>query len=155
SAWGRTARGRIGNAEVGTANATTYFENMMLDGTNGSFPLGVGNLTSPWRGIISPVRAIDWSKAGVAGGIPNRTTICQTLNPRASAATIQPAIASCASAGGGVVFLTAGTYNLTTGIDFNGSNNVTLRGAGANQTFLVFTGGGTGCHNHSADICIG
>src|SRR5262249_42786896 len=79
----------------------------------------------------------------------------QTLNPGASAATIQTAIASCASAGGGVVFLTAGTYNLTTGIDFNGSNNVTLRGAGANQTFLVFTGGGTGCHNHSADICIG
>src|SRR5271166_5706881 len=30
----------------------------------------------PWSGIIDPSRAIDWSTAGIPGGIPARTTIC-------------------------------------------------------------------------------
>jgi len=56
-----------------------------------------------WSGIIDPSRAIDWSNVGISGGIPNRTTICATLNPGASAAQISSAIASCPS--GQVVFL--------------------------------------------------
>src|SRR5437667_5594768 len=31
-----------------------------------------------WSGIISPGRAIDWSRAGVTGGIPQRATNCST-----------------------------------------------------------------------------
>jgi hypothetical protein len=86
--------------------------------------------------VIDPSRAIDWSRAGVTGGIPNRTTICATLNPGAATAVqINSAIATCPS--GQVVFLNAGTYNLSDGIIMK--SGVTLRGAGANQTFLAFT----------------
>jgi len=100
-----------------------------------------------WTGIIDPSRAVDWSKPGMPGGIPNRTTICATLTAGASAATINSAIAACPS--GQVVFLSAGTYNLSAGLVMK--SNVTLRGAGADQTFLVFTGA-TSC-GQSADVC--
>jgi len=100
---------------------------------------------------IDPSRRIDWSNAGIPGGIPNRTTICATLNPGASAAQINSAIASCPS--GQVVKLNAGTYNISGGLVFNGVSNVTLRGAGANQTFLNIQSAG-GCNGQAADICI-
>jgi hypothetical protein len=99
---------------------------------------------------IHTSRKIDWTSAGVPGGIPNRTTICSTLNPGATAAQIDAAIASCPE--GQVVFLTAGTYNIT-GIDFAGKNNVTLRGAGPDATLLVFSASG-GCHGLLSNICI-
>lgn len=104
-----------------------------------------------WSGILAPTRAANWTQSGVAGGIPSRTTICSTLNPGATASQINSAIANCGS--GQVVYLNAGTYNLSAGIVFNGKSNVTLRGAGSNQTFLVFSNGG-GCHGYEADICI-
>ena len=31
--------------------------------------------------ILAPTRGIDWSKVGIAGGIPVRTTRCATLSP--------------------------------------------------------------------------
>src|SRR5213594_2388607 len=104
-----------------------------------------------WSGIIDPSRAVDWSQAGIPGGIPNRTTICATLNPGATYTQINTAIAACPS--GQVVFLNAGTYNLSGGITFSGHSNVTLRGAGPDKTMLVFTAG-NGCNGMSADICI-
>ncbi len=105
-----------------------------------------------WSGIIDPSRAVDWSQAGVPGGIPNRTIICSTLNPGATAAQINSAIASCAA--GQVVFLNAGTYKLTAGITFAGKSNVTLRGAGPDQTFLVLGSGATAsCMFDGAGIC--
>jgi len=104
-----------------------------------------------WAGILAPTRATNWSAVGVAGGIPNRTIICATLNPGASTAQINSAISSCPS--GQVVFLNAGTYNGITGLVFGGKSGVTLRGAGADKTFLVFTNG-TGCHGAWADVCI-
>ena len=85
--------------------------------------------------IISAGRRIDWSQAGVVGGIPNRTSICATLNPGATASQINAAIASCAS--GQVVFLNAGTYMLSSGIRFNNKRNVTLSGAGSDRTGLA------------------
>jgi len=105
----------------------------------------------PWSGILSSSRAVDWTNVGIPGGIPNRTTICATLNPGATATQINSAIASCPA--GQVVFLNAGTYNLSSGILFSNKSNVTLRGAGADQTKLVFTGG-VSCFGPSADICI-
>jgi hypothetical protein len=105
-----------------------------------------------WSGILDPSRAVDWSRPGVIGGIPNRTTICATLNPGATSAQIGAALQNCPS--GQVVFLNAGTYTINSGIDFGGGkSNVTLRGAGANQTFLVFTGG-TGCNGPWANVCM-
>src|SRR5260370_31721203 len=100
--------------------------------------------------VIDASRRIDWSKAGVAGGVPARATTCATLNPGATAAQINSAIASCPN--GQVVKLNAGTYNLASGIDFNARSNVTLRGAGPNQTFLVFTAG-VGCGGVGSSRC--
>jgi hypothetical protein len=51
------------------------------------------------------------------------------------------------------VFLNAGTYGGLGGIVFNGKSGVTLRGAGADKTFLLFTGG-TGCLGAWTDVCI-
>jgi hypothetical protein len=102
--------------------------------------------------IVAASRSINWGNVGILGDIPARTTICATLNPGATAAQISSAIASCPS--GQTVQLNAGTYNLAGGIDFGGgTSNVTLRGAGADQTFLIFSSGG-GCNGLSNDICM-
>lgn len=112
-----------------------------------SLPLLLCAQTDP----IDASRKIDWTSAGIPGGIPDRTTICDTLSAGATAAQINSAIAGCAS--GQVVFLNAGTYTLSSGITFSGTSNVTLRGAGADQTFLVINGT-TGCIQSAAmGIC--
>jgi hypothetical protein len=100
--------------------------------------------------LINSSRRIDWSQAGVVGGIPGRATICATLNPGATSSQINAAIASCAS--GQVVFLNAGIYTLSSGIRFDNKRNVTLRGAGPDRTFLVFIAGST-CGGMGADVC--
>ncbi len=101
-----------------------------------------------WSGIVDPTRAINWSSAGVVGGIPSRSTICSSLTSSATYTQINSAIAACPS--GQVVFLAAGTYNLSGGIVM--AKGVTLRGAGADQTFLVFTGNNS-CGGLFADVC--
>jgi len=53
----------------------------------------------------------------------------------------------------GVVFLNAGTFTLSSGIDFAGKSSVTLRGAGPDQTTLVFTGN-VNCWGQGASICV-
>lgn len=80
---------------------------------------------------IPDSRRIDWSYTGVPGGIPHRTNICATFSPGASASAINNAINACDN---GVVQLNAGTYNIQ-GITLYKSN-VTLRGAGADQTIM-------------------
>lgn len=104
-----------------------------------------------WSGILDSSRANNWNNAGVVGGIPQRTTVCSTLSPGATAAQINAAISSCQS--GQVVYLNAGTYNLTSGLMFNAKSNVTLRGAGPDATLLKFTGS-VGCVLASADVCV-
>src|SRR5260370_30908861 len=92
-----------------------------------------------WFGILSPSRAIDWSNAGIPGGIPNRTSICATINASTygngssdSTSGIQSALNNCPS--GQVVSLSTGTF-LVNG-QLNIPSNVTLRGQGANLTIL-------------------
>jgi hypothetical protein len=118
--------------------------------------LGQPCLAANWSGILSPGRAADWSSAGLPGGIPNRTTIFKTLAPGATAAEINAAIASCP--GGEVVQLGAGTYTLSSRINFNGHSDVTLRGAGADQTFLIFVDGperkGKGADETDTDVAL-
>jgi hypothetical protein len=70
------------------------------------------------------------------GGIPSRTTVCAKLQPGATAAQITAAIAACPN--GQVVTLAAGTYDIADG-GIVMKSGVTLRGAGADQTQLVFT----------------
>src|SRR6266436_2237685 len=104
-----------------------------------------------WSGILDPSRAIDWTKAGVVGGIPSATwTQCgSTIAAGASASTIQTAINNCAA--NHYVQLGAGNFTGLGGL--NMKSNVVLRGMGANQTFLAFTGTVT-CYSSIAAICI-
>jgi hypothetical protein len=97
-----------------------------------------------WTGTIDPSRAIDWSSAGVVGGIPsNSWTQCGATIEAYSgpAAAINTAIAACPS--GHFVSLGSGTFNLSTSIDFTFHSNVALRGQGADSTLVVFTGSST------------
>lgn len=67
------------------------------------------------------------------------------------ATPINSAIASCAS--GQYVSLSAGSYYLASGVTFAGRSDVTLRGLGADQTFLVFIHDDS-CQGQSAVLCI-
>ncbi len=104
-----------------------------------------------WKGILTPARAADWSQAGLPGGIPKRSSVFRTLDPGVTAEQINAAIAACPR--GQVVFLGPGTYELSSGIDFANHSDVTLRGAGADRTFLIFTGS-TERRGISADVSI-
>lgn len=90
--------------------------------------------------IIPSGRLTPWTNnVGVSGGIPNRTTVYQTLNPGASAAQIQTAIENCPA--GQVVQLASGVFNLSGNqIRIYRTNDWTLRGAGMGKT--VITGAG-------------
>ena len=104
-----------------------------------------------WSGILDPSRAIDWTEAGVVGGIPDAnwnqcgSTIAAYTG---TAAAINTHIAGCPS--NTYVLLGPGTFNLSTGILMK--SNVVLRGSGANFTFLVMSGK-NGCSGNFAWIC--
>jgi PKD repeat protein len=83
--------------------------------------------------IIPAERIANWPNTGVPGGIPTRTTIYTTLGPTATTSDINTALANCPS--NQVVFLSAGTYNLSGTITI-GKSGVTLRGAGPGLTIL-------------------
>jgi hypothetical protein len=92
-----------------------------------------------WSGILDPTRAIDWSTAGIPGGIPSRITACATLNASTygngstdATTAINSALSGCAFAQ--YVSLSVGTFLVNGHINI--PSNVTLRGAGANQTIL-------------------
>ncbi len=116
------------------------------------------SVTSP----IPSTRTIDWTQAGIPGGIPDANwPICQTIPPSGGAddsTTIQTAINSCPA--GSVVVLTAGTYTLhrpastvcvgktddyATGVYEAGlcltDKSIVLRGAGPNNTVLNYGDG--------------
>lgn len=135
----------------------------------GASPAPAQAQTPLWSGIIAPSRAIDWSHAGLPATLPDgettantytppaRTKICASLAPEGSPGSpvaqtdINAAIKNCAP--GGVVYLEPGSFYISNGIDFAGTDDVTLRGAGADQTLLYFTGG-TGCQGYWAAICV-
>jgi hypothetical protein len=95
--------------------------------------------------ILPSASRTDWSKAGVPGGIPQRSTIYTTLDSGATASQIQTALNNCPA--GQVVFLAAGTYSLSTSLRIN-RDNITLRGAvdsaGKPTTVLNFTSAASG-----------
>ena len=102
-----------------------------------------------WSGIIDPTRAIDWSTAGVPGGIPNRT-VCTTVQASSfgngsSDATsgIQSALNSCSA--NQAVLLSAGAFRINSSLRV--PSNVTLRGSGAGQTILDLHGSSNGAIN--------
>lgn len=105
-----------------------------------------------WSGVLSNSRAIDWSSAGVVGGIPSGSwTQCGTTVPAGStAAQVQTAINNCTA--NHYVLLGPGTFNLTSGITMKAG--VVLRGSGANNTTIAFSStGSVGCGGLGAGIC--
>ena len=117
--------------------------------TSPSVSVRVRNI-GPSQAIIGADRRVEWSQAGIPGGYPHRTGICATLDPGATSADVNAAIASCND---GVVYLNPGTYTLANGVTFGGRSNVTLRGAGPDRTTLVFSGSDA-CSGTAANVCV-
>lgn len=91
--------------------------------------------------IIPDGRRIDWSHAGVPGGIPERDDICATINALTygdgttnAAPAINDAIDACGE--DQVVYLPAGHYRLDDSVYLGTKTKITLRGAGMGQTVL-------------------
>lgn len=83
--------------------------------------------------VVPSSRLATWQgNVGIPGGIPNRTTIFQTIAAGASQSTIQSALNSCPS--NQVVLLSAGSYTLSGTLTV--PTGVTLRGAGMGTTVL-------------------
>lgn len=100
--------------------------------------------------IIADARKTDWSYAGAT--IVARAQYGSTIAAGASLSTINTAITNCSNAGGGMVVLGAGTFNLAGCIVMK--NNVVLRGQGM-STILNFTSqGGGGFYWMGGDIAI-
>ena len=109
--------------------------------------------TALTAGVVAPSRVIDWTAVGVPGGIP--TTRTQCVNTQCAAVTTAGTAVTTAQINAALANAPANTYVLlpngtlssaTSGITFGGASNVTLRGGGANVTFLAPTsasGGGS------------
>jgi PKD repeat protein len=91
----------------------------------------------PVSAMIPADRKVEWSAAGVPGGIPGRATVYATLSAGATATQLNTAIRSCPS--GQVVYLSAGNYSFSGAIYLK--SGVTVRGAGPGLTNIT-TGAG-------------
>lgn len=102
--------------------------------------------------VIPANRQIDWSASGVPGGIPFRTVIFADVTKAPfnavgdgstdNTAAIQNALNGCPA--GEVVYIPAGTYKISGALTV--PSNITVRGAGVDQTIIkpMGTGGGNG-----------
>lgn len=119
-----------------------------------------------WSGIVAPSRAVDWTAAGVPGGIPsaNWTRCGSVIAPYGSSGspgdptTIQNAINACGS--NQYVELGAGTFYLgqaagqPAGVGgLSLKSNMAIRGQGADKTFVIFTAH-NGCAGLFPGFCI-
>ncbi len=91
-----------------------------------------------WSGIIPAGTGIDWSAAGIPGGIPSSawTQIGTTLPGGSTMTAIQNALNACGT--NHSVLLGAGTFTITGTVSI--PSNCALRGSGASQTILNVTG---------------
>ena len=79
---------------------------------------------------------MDWTVAGVPGGIPHSTSICATV---VDGAKLQAAINGCPP--GGVVYVPTGVYQLGSGLTNANHSGIVVRGDGPGKT--VFQAGAT------------
>ncbi len=126
-------------------------------GTTGTFHVVATSVADPSKsaaatvtvgsssGLLPPDRLTVWNP-GVSGGIPNRTTVCATVNASAygngasdATAGIQAAVDGCPA--GQVVQLSAGVFTINGGNIVQIGKGITLRGAGPTQTTLQKTDG--------------
>jgi hypothetical protein len=89
--------------------------------------------------IIPANRVVDWTGAGVVGGVPNVTTIFTNLSAGSSLDSVNYSISVCPS--NQVVLLGAGTFNFVGPINLTKSG-VVLRGSGPTNTFLSINNSG-------------
>jgi hypothetical protein len=94
--------------------------------------------------IIPADRRIDWSYAGIPGGIPERTVICEIIDGALygngttdATEVIQTALENCPN--GQVVYLPPGVYLISDTIHLDDFD--TLRGAGPGITIIKHSGG--------------
>lgn len=92
--------------------------------------------TSALAEIIPSDRKINWNP-GIPGGIPYRTTIFRTLSPSGGDDTvaINNAISACPE--GQVIYFSAGTYSISSVLEF--SKGIVLRGDGPENTIIQLT----------------
>jgi hypothetical protein len=120
-----------------------------------------------WAGILDPSRATNWSYAGVQGGIPTYTHVCQTVDPSGDTtgatdkAKINAALSRCktlaSSSTPQVVLLSAGTYysNGSIGPPY-GAQYLVLRGSGPVNTVIKWLGTSSNCaQGGGVDLCFG
>lgn len=121
----------------------------------------------PWNGILSAERSTsDWSNVGAHPTVQfaSRVQCGSTITPAMAGANagtyINTALYNCAAAHTtapyGYVLLGQGRFTITdTGISIT-SDNVILRGSGADQTYLMFSGPSVaiGCYTGSTVVCI-
>jgi hypothetical protein len=133
-----SAGGGVTAAGVYTAPATAGTYHVVATSVQDHTASAMATVNVATTNVIPADRLTVWNPGlSAIGGIPNRTTICKTLNPSGAddTAAIQAAINGCAA--NQVVQLGPGTFNISgQGITL-GKSNVTLRGSGADSTKLV------------------
>lgn len=129
------------------------------------FCLAPSAFPQAWLGILNSSRATDWSNAGVTGGIPSYSNICQVVGPSGDAsgstdgAAINSALSTCAAKASAsspqVVLLAAGTFYSNIGIGFPlGASYLVLRGQGPDRTTIKFLNVSSQC-SRQVDVCLG
>lgn len=102
-------------------------------------------VSAPWTSVLSQSRAVNWSSAGAPHMNDTRTQCGSTIAAGASAATISAAMQACSA--NGYVQLGTGAFSLSAALAASNSN-YSLRGMGADNTTLSFTG-----HTSSLAFC--
>ena len=108
-------------------------------------------------GILSPARAMDWTKAGFNGGALPDTSWTQCGSTLAAGtytgATITANMSGCGA--NTYYLLGSGTFNMTGMVTLPTGGHVVLRGSGATATKMVWTGTlGVQCGQLNAAVCI-
>ena len=135
--------GKSGNALV-TDGAASSDAAVSAGGVGGTLTGGAGGSSAGGStggaaalgSIIPDERLMDWTVAGVPGGIPHSTSICATV---VDGAKLQAAINGCPP--GGVVYVPTGVYQLGSGLINANHSGIVVRGDGPGKT--VFQAGAT------------
>ena len=112
-----------------------------------------------WDGIISPLRAMNWSVAGIptanTGTLPDAAwTQCgSTVAAGTSAASVQSLVNGCTTPNQ-YLLLGPGAFTWSAHINLPSSGNFVIRGSGANSTFITMTGGAACPGQTSSAFCI-
>ncbi len=104
--------------------------------------------------LIEGLQYPDFTYAGVPGGIPSNPsgdTYEVSGNDRAA---VQSAVDQAESAGGGIVYLPAGTYYFDDRVVIDQSN-VVIRGAGQDQTTVILQNASSNSHDWGAFSFVG